>query len=92
MSAFNNPQYLNFDNIADKKIIAQQSWILNSDLLIFDEIHKMKNWKGYLKGVFDSRMAGQSILVTGSARLETFRQSGESLAGRYLHLRLSPIL
>ena len=52
MSAFNNPQYLNFDNIADKKIIAQQSWKLNSDLLIFDEIHKMKNWKGYLKGGF----------------------------------------
>jgi len=28
--------------------------------------------------------------VTGSARLETFRISGESLAGRYFHYRLNP--
>ena len=31
-----------------------------------------------------------SLLVTGSARMETFRQSGESLAGRYLNFRLHP--
>ena len=33
----------------------------------------------------------QAILVTGSARLETFRQTGESLAGRYFHHHLMPI-
>lgn len=27
----------------------------------------------------------------GSARMETFRESGESLAGRHLHLHLAPI-
>jgi len=61
-----------------------------SDLLALDEIHKVRHWKQYLKGVVDGRMEGQSILVTGSARMDTFRQSGESLAGRYCHMRLHP--
>lgn len=91
MEEFQNPQYFNFDNIFDKKIIIEQSWKSNADLLVFDEIHKMKNWKIYLKGIFDTRVNNQAILVTGSARLDTFRQSGESLAGRYHHLRLNPI-
>ncbi len=91
MSNFNDPQYLNFDNIFDKKIILDQSWKSNADLIVFDEIHKMKNWKMFLKGVFDTRKNNESILVTGSARLNTFRQTGESLAGRYFHMRLNPI-
>jgi predicted AAA+ superfamily ATPase len=60
-------------------------------LLVLDEIHKMPAWKSWLKGVIDAKLPAQSLLVTGSARMETFRQSGESLAGRYLHLHLAPI-
>lgn len=91
MKDFNRPQYLNYDVPEDRQIINSQSWRYDSDLLIFDEIHKMKGWKQFLKGAYDGRPTGQAILVTGSARLETFRQGGESLAGRYLHLRLLPI-
>lgn len=91
MENFAHPQYLNYDNINDLRIINDASWALNTDLIVFDEIHKMKNWKRYIKGVYDSKTENQSILVTGSARLDTFRQSGDSLAGRYLHLRLNPI-
>ncbi len=90
MENFDHPQYLNFDNVDDLRIIQNTSWALNTDLLVFDEIHKMKNWKNYLKGVYDAKPSNQSILVTGSARLDTFRQTGDSLAGRYLHLRLNP--
>ena len=90
MEEFNKPQYLNHDNINDLRIIKNMSWAQNSDLIVFDEIHKMKGWKNYIKGVYDSKQIYQSILVTGSARLDTFRQSGDSLAGRYLHLRLNP--
>lgn len=82
--------YLNFDDIIHRRIIADKSWPLNTGLLVFDEIHKMINWKSYLKGVFDTKNVSTSILVTGSARMETFRQSGESLAGRYFHYRLHP--
>jgi hypothetical protein len=91
MENFTHPQYLNFDNVDDLRIIQNTSWALNTDLIVFDEIHKMKNWKNYLKGVYDAKPSHQSILVTGSARLDTFRQTGDSLAGRYLHLRLNPL-
>lgn len=91
MENFARPQYLNYDNLNDLRIIQNTSWALNADLIVFDEIHKMKNWKNYIKGVYDSKPENQSILVTGSARLDTFRQTGDSLAGRYLHLRLNPV-
>ena len=87
---FSKSQYLNFDNMNERKIINEMTWKKNIDLLILDEIHKKMDWKLFLKGIFDSRQENLRILVTGSARLETFRQSGESLAGRYLHLRLNP--
>lgn len=90
MACYRRPQYLNWDVAEDRRILVGQSWSPRADLLILDEIHKMPNWKGYLKGVFDGRSGGQAILVTGSARMETFRQSGESLAGRYFQARLHP--
>jgi len=91
MTEFKNPQYLNYDNFDDARIIRSQAWPLNSDIIVFDEIHKMKGWKRFVKGIYDTRQDRQSILATGSARLETFRQAGESLAGRYFHFRLNPI-
>jgi predicted AAA+ superfamily ATPase len=87
---FNRPCYLNYDSIADADVIHRQSWPLDSDLIVFDEIHKMPDWKRYLKGVYDTRQPGTSILVTGSSRMDTFRQAGDSLAGRYFHHRLWP--
>lgn len=90
MADYLRPQYLNWDVSDDRRILLDHSWSPRTDLLVFDEIHKMPNWKAYLKGVFDGRSEGQAILVTGSARMETFRQSGESLAGRYFPSRLHP--
>jgi hypothetical protein len=91
MKKFRNGQYLNYDHYDDARIIHNQTWFLDADLLVLDEIHKMKNWKRFIKGIYDTRPAGQSILITGSARLDTFRQTGESLAGRYFPYRLHPI-
>ena len=84
-------QYLNYDVAAHRPVILAQGWRQSAPLLVFDEIHKMRDWKAWLKGVFDGRAAGQKILVTGSARMETFRQSGDSLAGRFFALRLHPL-
>lgn len=91
MEEFQSPQYLNFDNIADAGIINNQSWPIKSDLLILDEIHKKNQWKQFIKGVFDTRPPNQTMLITGSARLDAFRQSGESLAGRYFPMHLNPL-
>ena len=59
-------------------------------LWIFDEIHKYRRWRNWLKGLYDGRPRGQRILVTGSARLEYYRFGGDSLQGRYHLLRLHP--
>ena len=91
MQSFGNAQYLNWDVLADRAVLQRQSWNPRAGLLVMDEIHKMPNWKAWLKGVVDGRPASQSLLVTGSARMETFRQSGDSLAGRYFAFRLHPI-
>ena len=90
MKEYAHPHYLNWDNEQDRMVILQQGWGGTVDLLVLDEIHKMDQWKNYLKGVWDTRPENMAILVTGSARLETFRQSGDSLAGRYFHHRLFP--
>jgi len=84
-------QLLNWDVAADRRVILAQSWSPGAPLVVFDELHKMKDWKAWLKGVYDGRAAGQTFLVTGSARMEIFRQSGESLAGRYFAWRLHPV-
>ncbi|MFT4241788.1 MAG: ATP-binding protein [Acidovorax sp.] len=84
-------QYLNYDVAADRAIIEQQSWRLDAQLLVLDEIHKMPQWKNWLKGVIDGKPAAQQLLVTGSARMDTFRQTGDSLAGRFHALRLHPL-
>lgn len=79
MKEYQTPQYLNFDSVDDARIIQTRSWPLDADMLVFDEIHKMKGWKRYVKGVFDTRAAGQALLLTGSSRLDTFRQTGSLL-------------
>lgn len=84
-------QYLNHDVAAHRAVMVAQSWRASAPLLVLDEIHKMRDWKSWLKGVADGRTPGQQLLVTGSARMDTFRQSGESLAGRYFRLRLHPL-
>lgn len=88
---FQNSIYLNYDYIEDRKIIEQHAWLETTDLLILDELHKMPEWKNYLKGVYDTRAPQLRILVTGSARLDIFDKIGDSLAGRYYLHRLLPL-
>lgn len=91
LTEFEGGQYLNYDVVAHRKVIQDQSWRQSAPLLVFDEIHKMPNWKSWLKGVYDGRAPGQSVFIAGSARMETFQQTGESLAGRYFKWRLHPL-
>lgn len=84
-------QYLSWDNLEDRAVIEARTWDKRTPLLALDEIHKMPDWKQWLKGVYDGKPNGQQILITGSARIDTFRLSGESLAGRYFPLRMHPL-
>src|SRR3990167_5717994 len=60
---FSHPAYLNYDSAEDRQIIRKESWLKGTDLLILDELHKMKGWKNYLKGVFDTKDPDLKILV-----------------------------
>lgn len=59
-------------------------------VVILDEIHKARGWKRTLKGIYDTLEVPADILVTGSARLNVYRKSSDSLLGRYHHFRLHP--
>lgn len=83
--------YLNFDSEPHRKAIFAQEWDRKKDMIIFDEIHKMKEWKRWLKGIYDVEGNRPRLLVTGSAKLTTFKKMGDSLAGRYFHHRLYPL-
>ena len=85
--------YLNWDVAEHRERILRRE-LPSSRLWVFDEIHKYRNWRNYLKGVYDRHGApprGPRILVTGSARLEVYRFGGDSLQGRYHLLRLHPL-
>ncbi len=88
---FEKSLYLNYDNFPHREVIRNAAWLPDTKLLILDELHKMEGWKNFLKGIYDTKPRHQQILVTGSTRLDAFRQSGDSLAGRFFRHRLNPL-
>ncbi len=85
-----NSAYFNWDYKPDRKKIMAYEFPGENSLLIFDEIHKYKKWKNLVKGIYDTNKNKYSIIVTGSARLNIYRKSGDSLQGRYHYYTLHP--
>lgn len=83
--------YFNYDSSSDRLAIKDKRWDRTKRLIIFDELHKMNQWKRWLKGVFDTEGIPPELLVTGSAKLDVHRRVGDSLAGRYFQFRLHPL-
>ena len=88
---FDEHVYLNWDNLDHRRTILDRSWSRTSPCVILDEIHKMPRWKSWLKGVYDVDKDKQRFVVTGSARLNTYRKVGDSLAGRFFAYTLLPV-
>lgn len=86
-----NFDYFSFDSAEDRKALQEKSWNRKKKLIIFDELHKKKEWKRWLKGIYDTEGIPPEYVVTGSARLDVHRKVGDSLAGRYFPYRLHPI-
>lgn len=84
-------EYFNYDKATDQKMIRQSLIPFTEANVILDEIHKMKNWKSWLKGHYDTLENRKAIIVTGSAKLDTFKKAGDSLAGRFFQFRLLPL-
>jgi hypothetical protein len=82
--------YRNWDVPADREKILRRE-LPTGNLIIFDEIHKYRRWRNYLKGIYDDPGRTHRILVTGSARLDFYRFAGDSLQGRYHLLHMFPL-
>ena len=82
--------YLNYD-IAEHRDAVLKGQLPATDAWFFDEIHKYRTWRNYLKGLYDAAGGRKRILVTGSARLDFYRFGGDSLQGRYFYFRLHPL-
>lgn len=96
---FTNHLYFNWD-IADHrlKFINNPTFFKEINrknhtlpLVVFDEIHKYKDWKNYLKGVFDQYGDEYQFLISGSGRLDLYQKGSDSLAGRYFLFHLWPL-
>ncbi|HPN84294.1 MAG TPA: AAA family ATPase, partial [Victivallales bacterium] len=96
--SFSNRVYFNWDHPNSKALLIKKPEFFTEaplrdrsvPLVVLDEIHKYKNWKNYLKGVFDKFYGQYKFLVTGSGRLDIYHRGGDSLAGRYEMLHLWP--
>jgi predicted AAA+ superfamily ATPase len=94
--------YYNWDKKEIRDRYRKETDILAKDILdfpspedywiCFDEIHKMPKWKDILKDFFDTYEDKVHFIVTGSARLDMFRKSGDSLVGRYFMFKLNPLI
>ncbi len=83
-------RYLNWDDDESRTRILQGAFP-HQGMIVFDELHKYSRWRNLVKGLYDREREGLQILVTGSARLDLYRRGGDSLQGRYHHLRLYPL-
>ena len=83
-------RYLNWDDDEARTRILSGAFP-HRGLVVFDELHKYGRWRNLLKGLYDTHRETLKILVTGSARLDLYRRGGDSLQGRYHHLRLHPL-
>ena len=97
-STFSNSVYFNWDLVTNKRLLVEKPTFFEEinrkdntpPLIVFDEIHKYKKWKNYLKGIYDEFSDRYKFLVLGSGRLNVFQKGGDSLAGRYFLFTLWP--
>src|SRR5262249_35399936 len=94
-------RYLNWDDADDRRLVLRGPKAVadalglarlraERPLVVFDELHKHRKWKQFLKGFFDGHADRVRIAATGSARLDVSRRGGDSLMGRYLLYRMNP--
>lgn len=94
--------YYTWDRQSDRRLITRGPDAVAEDLelavlrnnplsVVFDELHKYRSWRTFLKGYYDVYGDQTRTIVTGSSRLGFFRRSGDSLMGRYFHYRMHPI-
>lgn len=82
--------YLLYDDDDDRRKILEKAYV-DKSWVCLDEFHKFQRWKSHIKGVFDKYHEQLHLMLTGSARLDGFQKSGDSLFGRYYLYHLHPL-
>lgn len=96
--SYANNYYFNWDIAEHRALFASNPSFFegirrkdaSTPLIILDEIHKYREWKNYLKGIYDQFHESYKFLVSGSGRLDIYQKGGDSLAGRYYMFHLFP--
>jgi predicted AAA+ superfamily ATPase len=95
--------YLNWDHPASRRQLLsglelweeEQAEAIAKDparaVIALDEIHKYARWRNLLKGLFDAHEPFWKWIVTGSARLNVQRRTGDSLMGRQFTYNIHPL-
>ena len=94
--------YLDWDNVDARALIlkgpgavattfAPRQLGARLPVVSFDEIHKYRKWKDFLKGFFDTYEDQAQVIATGSARMDIYARGGDSLMGRYFPYRIHPL-
>jgi predicted AAA+ superfamily ATPase len=90
--------HLNWDVPADRRRMLSAADLLEDvrrpgarPLVVFDELHKMRRFKGWLKGFYDANRDHCRVWVTGSGRLDLYQSGGDSLVGRYFLYHMHPL-
>jgi uncharacterized protein len=95
-----SPLYFNWDDPLTRRNYLQDPRFFESPArsidhtdpwIVFDEIHKRPRWMDILKGIYDSFGSEFRSLITGSARLDLFRRSGDALVGRHSLFHMLPL-
>ena len=86
-----NHDYFNYFDPSDRLNLEKKEWNRKAKYLVFDEFHIKKDWKRWLKVLYEKEKLSQGIIVTGSARLEAYKRMGDSLAGCFFSFRLHPL-
>ena len=92
--------YLDWDNVDARTLILKGPAAVSAiatgklsstiPLVAFDEIHKYRQWKNFLKGFFDTYEDSIKVIATGSAKMDIYARGGDSLIGRYFPYRVHP--
>jgi predicted AAA+ superfamily ATPase len=96
--SYTNNVYLNWDILSHRSRFIENPIFFeeierkdeSTPLVVLDEIHKYKDWKNYLKGIYDQFQRDYHFLISGSGRLDIYQKGGDSLAGRYYLYHLWP--
>jgi predicted AAA+ superfamily ATPase len=92
-----NGVYLNWDIsnhrrriLSGEDLLADGRRPAKRPMIVFDELHKMRHFKSWLKGFYDEFRDEAAVWVTGSGRLDLYQKGSDSLLGRYFLYRLHP--